>query len=140
MRSSTHTTILVVYSESQDVTVQSEELTVKPTKTLLKPHEREALAEIKRRLDSIFPVRSYILFGSRARGDDRSDSDIDLLIVTERTLNMSERLRVNDIIFDINVAHDTLFSRSIVERREWTEGLTSLLPIHQEVEREGIPV
>src|SRR5437879_13319238 len=40
-----------------------------------------SLAEIVRRLVSVYAPRSVYLFGSKARGDDGPDSDYDILVV-----------------------------------------------------------
>lgn len=41
-------------------------------------------------------MREYTLFGSRARGDARADSDVDLLVVVDR-LDEAERSEVFDL-------------------------------------------
>jgi len=38
-----------------------------------------------------FPVKEVILFGSKARGDSDEESDIDLLLVTTRSIHWRER-------------------------------------------------
>ena len=40
------------------------------------------------------PVKQIILFGSRARGDARSDSDWDFLVVTGKRLTWAEKLEL----------------------------------------------
>jgi predicted nucleotidyltransferase len=107
---------------------------------VLSQTEREALAEITHRVSERFPVDSYVIFGSRARGDHRPDSDIDLLIVTQRELTMAERLVVSRILHDINMRRGTFFCRTIVDKDRWTGGALAELPIHRAVEREGVLV
>ena len=53
---------------------------------VLPPLTDETLAEIVRRIAAVGSPERIILFGSRARGDDGPDSDLDLLIVEESDL------------------------------------------------------
>ena len=47
---------------------------------------------VKRLVEGLHP-RAIILFGSRARGTNRTDSDYDLLVVSERLLDYDEVYR-----------------------------------------------
>ena len=47
-------------------------------------------------------IRAVYLFGSRARGDDRPDSDYDLLIVTDRKDSLLKD-RVYDVATDVSL-------------------------------------
>lgn len=54
----------------------------------------EVLADIVRRIVEAIDPDQIILFGSRARGDARDDSDYDLLVIKEseeRTLKLEQR-------------------------------------------------
>jgi predicted nucleotidyltransferase len=104
----------------------------------LEERERRALAEATRRLRARFPVERVILFGSRARGDADAESDFDLLVLTARELNWQERGQLVDCLFDIQLEHEVLLSPLSLARRDWDEGLYRVLPIHLEVERDGI--
>ncbi|MBN1309111.1 MAG: nucleotidyltransferase domain-containing protein [Chitinispirillaceae bacterium] len=106
----------------------------------LSGNEKRALTEIKRRVSALFAIRRFILFGSKARGDASPDSDIDLLLVTERELKQSEKHMISDTIFEVNLYYDTLFSFIAVDDQQWNSRLYSFYPIHINVEREGIPV
>ncbi|MEA2197463.1 MAG: uncharacterized protein QOJ25_1514 [Solirubrobacteraceae bacterium] len=46
------------------------------------PKNEELIGEVARRLTAAAPGAKVILFGSRARGDQRSNSDLDLLVIT----------------------------------------------------------
>jgi predicted nucleotidyltransferase len=74
----------------------------------LTPIQRQALQTAKTLIEQRFPVRSAILFGSCARGENQPDSDIDLFILTERKLSWRERFEITNILSDVNLEYDTL--------------------------------
>lgn len=51
----------------------------------------ELLAEIARRIRSVGDPLKIVLFGSRARGDHRPDSDIDILFIEENANSLKEK-------------------------------------------------
>jgi uncharacterized protein len=58
-----------------------------------RPVQDARLAEaVNRLVDELHP-RAIILFGSRARGTNRADSDYDLLVVSDRLLDYDEVYR-----------------------------------------------
>ena len=87
-----------------------------------------------------FPVELVVLFGSKARGDDDAESDVDLLVLTSRPLSRSERHAISDALFPLQLRHDTVLSPLIVSRDEWENGVVSVLPIHDEVLEQGVVV
>ena len=46
-------------------------------------------------------LRHTFLFGSKARGDDRPDSDIDILVVLRGNIREADRSHVSDIIYEV---------------------------------------
>ena len=69
--------------------------------------EKLALAELKKELEDKLgkDLLNMILFGSKARGDSRPDSDIDVLLVVKKD---TEEIRdiVNNISMDLNCKFD----------------------------------
>jgi predicted nucleotidyltransferase len=104
----------------------------------LSPADDAAIKDARQILFSAFPVERVVLFGSKARGADDAESDIDLLVVTSRDLAWREREAVIDALYDIQLRHDVLLSPLVVSAQEWEQGLLSVLPLHREIERDGI--
>ena len=104
------------------------------------PRQHEALDEIKRRLPERFDIRALVLYGSFARGQADEESDVDLLVVTGRPLTRCERHELTDVVFEVNLRHETNFSTLVVDRKSWESGMFSILPIRDEILRDGIQV
>ena len=106
----------------------------------LKDNEREAIREATLMLKEKFPVNEVILFGSKARGDDDPEFDIDLLLLTTRPIHWKERHSIVEALFDIEMKYDVVISIIVNSVNDWQTGLSSLLPIREEINQEGIPL
>lgn len=104
----------------------------------LGPRDRAAILDAVEVLRKVTPVERIVLFGSKCRGDDDDESDIDLLVLTSRRLSRPERHAVTDALFPVQMTHGVVLSTVVVAVSDWTAGLVSAMPIHEEVEREGV--
>ena len=104
----------------------------------LNPTDRVAIEEAAPLLRARFRVEQVVLFGSKARGEDDPESDLDLLVLTTRELSRRERHEIVDALFPLQLRHDVVLSPLIVAAHEWREGLFSVHPIRQEVEEQGV--
>lgn len=102
--------------------------------------QHQALAELKQRLLDDFDVENLVLYGSVARGEADGESDIDLLVLTSDSLSRSERHRITDTVFEVNLEHGTNFSTLVVTQASWESGAVSVLPLREEIAREGVPL
>jgi hypothetical protein len=48
------------------------------------------------------------------------------------------RDRITSLILDINLEYGTNLSELIVDRQTWDDGPPSVLPVHKEIEEEGM--
>ena len=108
--------------------------------TLLTRDQSRALAELRRSLFDRFKIEAIVLYGSTARGEANAESDIDLLILTTLPISRKERHKITEMIFETNLRYETNFSSLVIDRSSWDDGLFSVLPIRQQIEKDGIPV
>jgi len=94
-------------------------------------------AEILRRQ---FPVRQILLYGSKARGDDDAESDIDLLVLMDHPMDLSERGEVIGALYPLQREHGVMLSPLILSEEEWINGVYQVLPIREEIDQEGVIV
>ncbi len=103
-------------------------------KPRLSPLEQRVLDAFARAVRARFGERltALSLFGSRARGDGRDDSDLDLF-VSVRALSRGERLAVIDDAADLGLEHGLVLSPLVVDADTWR----SDLPLACEIARDG---
>jgi len=94
----------------------------------------QALAELVERIVAEAQPLRIVLFGSAARGEDRPDSDIDLLVVMpEGTHRLHTMQHLYGCLRGVRVAFDLLVATpDDLERHQETSGL-----VYREILREG---
>ena len=81
-----------------------------------------------------------ILYGSRARGDATSESDWDLLILVDGPLSDERTDRIRHRLYEVEWESGEVISSIIRSHDEWCSRGYQVLPFHQRVEQEGIPL
>ncbi len=100
--------------------------------------QSEALRQIKTKVMAEFPVVDVVLYGSVARGEGDDESDVDLMIVISEPITRFRRHEITDIVFDVNLQFGTNFSTLVVDKESWDTGMISVLPLRDEILRDGI--
>lgn len=90
---------------------------------------------VKQEIKKIDPDAEVILFGSRARGDFRKDSDWDFLVLLARPLTPDLKSLILENLYNIELQHNSIISPIIHSKTEW-EGLI-VTPIYQIIKSEG---
>lgn len=113
---------------------------MKTIEELRNPMLREALEEVKTEVKRI--VGEYarlIIYGSYARGEEREDSDVDLMLVLpdeKATIAIEDKVR--DVIYDAGFELDMHFSVMVVTESQALKH--SGFMVFGSVEREGIDI
>lgn len=101
--------------------------------------DRRTIDDIARALLE-WPVDALVLYGSKARGDDTPESDIDLLVLTSRPLTPDELGRLRATTRTIGLRHGTWPELYVRESEEWWHGVYQAAPIRKEIDAEGIAI
>ncbi len=98
------------------------------------------LSETRRELAAILgdQLEAVYLFGSRARGDERADSDIDLLVVVRGQCDYGDLMRrTSDMISALSLRYDAVISRAFVSKERFEREQS---PFLLNVRREAVAV
>ncbi|MBC8617216.1 nucleotidyltransferase domain-containing protein [Parabacteroides faecis] len=98
----------------------------------------EIVEQIKKTVASIAPTAKTILFGSEARGEARSDSDIDLLILIDGdkiTLEQEEAITLP--LYELELKTGVIISPIVMLKKIW-ENRPFKTPFYINVINEGI--
>lgn len=96
------------------------------------------ISKISKSIHSKDPSAEAFLFGSRARGDAREDSDWDVLILvnTDKVTNEIED-KFRDELFDIELDTGQSISTFIYPKTHWNS-MMKFSPLYKNVETDGI--
>ena len=100
---------------------------------------QEILEKIKSLIYGIEPKSEIILFGSRARGDEREDSDWDLLILVPKPADLKEEQKFRHKLFDLELEYGQSISTFVHSKEDW-EGKYKITPLYHNIKEEGIKI
>lgn len=108
-------------------------------RTMVSPKRRAAVNEFLRRIYTQYPeqILAARLFGSVARGDFDSDSDVDVLvIIAERDWRLEDELL--GVAARVSLEYNVVLDPRIYSRALWEQLRAKGRALYRNIEREGI--
>ncbi len=90
-------------------------------------------------IKSIDPSAQVIIFGSRARGDSKEESDWDILILTEHPVSVEIERSFRNNLFDLEIESGEVFSTFVYQKHIWDTRL-KVTPLYRNIKREGVKI
>jgi uncharacterized protein (UPF0332 family)/predicted nucleotidyltransferase len=110
-----------------------------PNLSRLKPNDRRAIEAFVEALRRDLDARLLLLalLGSKVRGDDQPDSDIDFLVVTEGEARDLER-RLSSLTAAVDLEHSVLINTLVFSRERWADFAQRRAAFWQNAQRDGM--
>lgn len=112
------------------------ELTKDGTLSPIKDILHELKIELQKRYGN--KLRKIMLFGSYARGEYRSDSDIDIAVILDDFPHACAEIEcTGDIVSALSLKFDTLISLVPIKEKDWEKRKTTLI---SNIKRDGLSI
>ena len=99
-------------------------------------NRNELTYRVKESIKSIDSKARVILFGSKARGDSRSSSDWDFLVLTSKNPNEAYKRAIRDKLLDTELDAGEVISTIIFSQREWPD--YQVTPLYKNIIKDGV--
>jgi uncharacterized protein len=101
-------------------------------------NNKKILLRIKQLVNLAEPTATVILYGSHARGQNKKESDIDLLILVDNDkVTYIDEQRIKYPLYDLEFETGKVISPLILSRIDW-ETRHSITPLYKNVKKDGV--
>ncbi len=104
----------------------------------VKGSEANLLAQVKEAVRRAAPNADVILFGSRARGNARPDSDYDLLVLTDQPVSLALEEKIREQVYPIEFDTGAVLTLLAYSKADWASPRCQAMPLHAHVQRDGV--
>ena len=92
---------------------------------------------IRQKISGIDPHAEVLLYGSRARGDNKKNSDWDILVLTDYPVDINKEKEFIDQIYEVELLTDESISVFVYSRNDWNTR-QRISPFYHNVMLDGI--
>jgi len=100
--------------------------------------QQELVYKVKESIRKLDPRARVILFGSRARGDSKTNSDWDFLIISSLQVNEKLKRQFRTDLIDTELDAEEVISTLIYSQDEWNN--YQLTPLYRNIANEGVEI
>jgi len=102
---------------------------------------KKVLSEFKDELNAKFSgIKGVYLYGSVARKQHTSESDIDILIITDDDMKGTNEEKILDMAYETGLKYNCVFGVVVCSVRDWDKLKTTGSPFYQEVTKEAVKI
>jgi uncharacterized protein len=101
-------------------------------------NRNELTYKVKESVKSIDPKARVILYGSRARGDNKVTSDWDFLILTSHQVDEPMKKQIRDRLIDTELEAEEVISSLIFSQEKWTD--YQITPLYKNISKDGVEI
>jgi len=94
---------------------------------------------IRHYINTIDPKAEVILYGSRARGDERPGSDWDILVLTDYAVDLTIERKFRNKLYDLELESGEPLSIFVYSKKDW-ETKQRITPFYENVTQEGVSI
>ena len=106
----------------------------------LAPRDQETVADVLKALCGKWPIERVVLFGSKARGDDVPDSDIDLLFITTEEMDRSAEDAMQEEAWQAGMRRGCCVQLVVRSHERWYHGIDQATPLRLQIDADGVEV
>ena len=98
----------------------------------------ELLERVKQAVHEVEPAADIVLYGSRARGDARAESDWDFLILLDGVVDEARTDAIRHRLYEIEWDCGEVLCSIVRNRQEWDSSVQQATPFAKILREQGI--
>ena len=102
------------------------------------PRDRKLVKECAEAIWQLQPGSEIVFFGSRARGRAQEESDLDLLVLTDRPLSFQDEMRLLDSVFPLEFESGVIICPLVEVRNRWYSEKYQAMPLARAIIKHGV--